>query len=102
MCRFLFIILSSLLSGSVISFAGLLGFVGLIVPHICRIIVGQDNRILIPVSALMGSSFALFCDILARTLFAPYEIPVGIIMSFLGSPFFMYLLFKNRRRLRND
>lgn len=101
-CRFIFIILSSLLSGSVISFAGLLGFIGLIVPHICRIIVGYDNRILMPTCALLGSSFALFCDILARTLFAPYEVPVGIIMSFLGSPFFIYLLLNHRRRLRND
>ena len=101
MCRFLFIILSSLLSGSVISFAGLLGFIGLIVPHICRIIVGYDNRILIPTCALSGSSFALFCDILARTLFAPYEVPVGIIMSLLGSPFFLYLLLNQRRRRVN-
>ena len=96
--RFLFIILSSLLAGSVISFAGLLGFIGLIVPHLSRLIVGYDNRILIPVSVLIGSSFALFCDILARTLFAPYEIPVGIIMSFLGSPFFIYLLLNRKRR----
>lgn len=102
LCRFLFIILSSLLAGSVISFAGLLGFIGLIVPHICRFIVGYDNRILIPTCAMLGSSFALFCDTLARTLFAPYEVPVGIIMSFLGSPFFLYLLFKGRRRLKYD
>ena len=100
--RFLFIILSSLLSGSVISFAGLLGFIGLIVPHISRLIVGYDNRILIPTSVLIGSSFALFCDILARTLFAPYEVPVGIIMSFLGSPFFIYLLLNKKRRLMYD
>lgn len=101
-CRFLFIILSSLLSGSVISFAGLIGFIGLIVPHISRLIVGYDNRILIPTSTLLGSCFALFCDILARTLFAPYEIPVGIIMSLLGSPFFIYLLLNKRRRLIYD
>lgn len=101
-CRFIFIILSSLFSGSVISFAGLLGFIGLIVPHISRLIIGYDNRILIPTCALLGGSFALFCDILARTLFSPYELPVGIIMSFLGSPFFIYLLLKQRRRLVDD
>lgn len=100
--RFLFIILASLLAGSVISFAGLLGFIGLIVPHISRLIVGYDNRILIPTCALLGSSFALFCDIIARTLFAPYELPVGIIMSFIGSPFFIYLLLNQRRRLVYD
>ncbi|NLZ39451.1 MAG: iron ABC transporter permease [Firmicutes bacterium] len=97
--RFIFIVLSSLLAGSAISFAGLLGFIGLIVPHAARFIIGYDNRLLVPVTALLGSSFALFCDILARTIFAPYEIPVGIIMSFLGGPFFIYLLLKQRRRL---
>lgn len=100
--RFVFIVLSSLLSGSAISFAGLLGFIGLIVPHACRLIIGYDNRLLIPTCALLGASFTLFCDILARTLFAPYEIPVGIIMSFLGGPFFIYLLLKQKRRLIDD
>lgn len=101
-CRFLFIVLASLLAGSAVSFAGLLGFIGLIVPHISRLIVRNNNKLLMPTCALLGSSFALFCDILARTLFAPYEVPVGIIMSFLGSPFFIYLLLKQRRRLVND
>ena len=100
--RFIFIVLSSLLAGSAISFAGLLGFIGLIVPHAARFIIGYDNRLLVPVTALLGSSFALFCDILARTMFAPYEVPVGIIMSFLGGPFFIYLLLKQRRRLIDD
>jgi len=85
--RFIFIVLSSLFSGSAISFAGLLGFIGLIVPHASRFIIGYDSRLLVPVSALLGSLFALVCDILARTMFAPYEVPAGIIMSFLGGPF---------------
>ncbi|NLM43560.1 MAG: iron ABC transporter permease [Clostridiales bacterium] len=100
--RFIFIVLSSLLSGSAISFAGLLGFIGLIVPHASRFIAGYDSRLLVPVSALLGSLFTLFCDILSRTLFAPYEVPVGIIMSFLGGPFFIYLLFKQKRRVVDD
>lgn len=95
--RFTFLILAAMLAGSAISFAGLLGFVGLIVPYISRLFVGYDNRILIPVSALSGSIFVLLCDLLARVLFAPFEIPVGIIMSFLGGPFFIYLLIKGRR-----
>lgn len=95
--RFIFLILAAMLSGSAISFAGLLGFVGLIVPHVSRILVGYDNRTLIPVSALLGSIFTLICDLLARVLFAPFEIPVGIILSFLGGPFFIYLLLKGRR-----
>jgi len=95
--RFIFLILVAMLAGSAISFAGLLGFVGLIIPHVSRILVGYDNRILIPVSALLGSIFTLLCDLLARVVFAPFEIPVGIIMSFLGGPFFIYLLIKGRR-----
>lgn len=101
--RFIFLILSSLLSGSSVSFTGLLGFIGLIVPHAARFIVLEnDNRILVPICALLGSVFALFCDLIARTLFAPYEVPVGIIMSFLGGPFFIYLLLTKKRRLIND
>ncbi len=95
--RFSSLILAAILAGSAISFAGHIGFVGLIVPHVARFIVGHDNRLVIPVSALMGSIFTLLCDLLARVLFAPYEIPVGIIMSFLGGPFFIYLLVKGRR-----
>lgn len=95
--RFLFLIIAALLAGSAISFAGLLGFVGLIVPHAARFLIGYDNRVLIPVSALLGSVFTLFCDLLARVLFVPFEIPVGIIMSFLGGPFFIYLLIRGKR-----
>jgi iron complex transport system permease protein len=100
--RFIYLILAALLAGSAISFAGLLGFVGLIVPHTARILVGYDNRILLPVSALLGGIFTLLCDLLARVIFAPYEIPVGIIMSFLGGPFFIYLLIKGKRGLLYD
>lgn len=96
--RFIFIVLAALLAGSAVSFSGLLGFVGLIVPHASRFLVGYDNRYLIPVSALMGACFVMVCDLLARILFAPYEIPVGIIMSFLGGPFFVWLLISQRRR----
>ena len=95
--RFLYLILAAVLAGSAISFAGLLGFIGLIVPHVSRLLVGYDNRILLPVSALLGSTFTLFCDLLARVIFAPYEIPVGIIMSFLGGPFFIWLLRRRKR-----
>ena len=95
--RFIFLTTAALLAGSVISFAGLLGFIGLIVPHAARFLIGHNNRLVVPFSALLGSVFTLFCDLLARVLFAPYEIPVGIIMSFLGGPFFIYLLFRQRR-----
>lgn len=93
--RFVLLVIASVLAGVVVSYAGLLSFVGLIVPHICRHLFGNDNRLLLPCSALLGGSFVLICDMIGRTLFAPYELPVGIIMSFLGGPFFLYLL---RRR----
>jgi len=94
--RFIFLTVAALLAGSAISFSGLIGFIGLIVPHAARSLVGNDNRLLTAVSALLGSIFTLFCDILSRVLFAPYEIPVGIIMSFIGGPFFVYLLLKKK------
>ncbi|MBU3204014.1 FecCD family ABC transporter permease [Clostridium algidicarnis] len=90
--RFIFIILSSVLAGSAVSVVGLLGFVGLIAPHISRLIIGSDYRFLFPTAILLGAIIVLLCDLISRVLFAPMEIPVGIIMSVLGAPFFLYLL----------
>lgn len=90
--RFFFIIISSLLAGAAVSVVGLLGFVGLIVPHMTRLFIGSDYRYLMPASIFTGSFVVVICDTLARTMFAPVEIPVGIIMSALGAPFFLYLL----------
>ena len=95
--RFIFLVLASLLAGSSISYSGLLGFIGIIVPHTARFLVGHDNMVLTPVCGLLGSVFMVFCDLLSRVLFAPFEIPVGIIMSFLGGPFFIYLLLSQKR-----
>ncbi|MDF2685466.1 MAG: transport system permease protein [Clostridia bacterium] len=94
--RFVLIIIAALLAGSAVSFSGLLGFVGLIVPHAARLLISSDNRIVIPVSALLGGIFVVVCDLMARVLFSPFEIPVGIIMSFLGGPFFIYLLIRKK------
>ena len=90
--RFFFIIISSLLAGAAVSVVGLLGFVGLIVPHMTRLFIGSDYRYLMPATIFTGSFVVIMCDTLARTMFAPVEIPVGIIMSALGAPFFLYLL----------
>ncbi|MEY8460703.1 iron ABC transporter permease [Eggerthellaceae bacterium 24-137] len=87
---------AAVLAGAAVSFAGLLGFVGLVVPHLVRFFVGHDNRWVVPVSALAGAAFVVGCDLLARVLFAPYELPVGILMAFIGGPFFIYLILKNR------
>ncbi len=97
--RTLFLGLAAMLAGASVSFAGLLGFVGLIVPHIARKFVGSENRYLLPFSAILGGTFVTFCDLIARTAFSPYELPVGILLSFIGGPFFIFLLLKRRRCL---
>ncbi|MFT4578844.1 MAG: iron complex transport system permease protein [Nitrospinales bacterium] len=89
-------ITASLITGTVVAISGPIGFVGLIVPHIVRLFVGPDLRILIPTSMLFGASFLIICDTFARTLLAPTEIPVGIITAMLGGPFFVWLLKRKR------
>jgi len=90
--RMILIICASLLAASAVSIVGMLGFVGLIVPHIARIIIGSDYRYLFPASALLGASIIMICDTIARTIVEPIELPVGIIMAGIGAPFFLYLL----------
>jgi len=80
-----------------VSFAGLLGFVGLIVPHAVRRFAGTRCRRLLPLSAIWGASFVTACDLLARLAFRPRELPVGILLSALGGPFFLWILWKRRR-----
>jgi len=84
----------SLITGVVVSFSGIIGFVGLIVPHLMRMILGPDHRLLIPASALGGAVFLVAADTVARTIISPSELPVGVITAFLGAPFFIYLLRK--------
>lgn len=96
--RFLGILASALLAGAAVSFAGLLSFVGLLAPHIARRLIGTDHRILVPASALLGAAFVVICDIAARLLFAPFELPVGILLSLIGGPFFLSLLLHRKRR----
>ncbi len=90
--RFLMTAAAALLAAGAVSIAGLIGFVGLVVPHIVRLLIGSDFKYLIPGSALLGAGILVLCDTLGRTVFAPVEIPAGIIMAFLGAPFFLYLL----------
>lgn len=98
--RFALILTACALAGCAVSFSGLLSFVGLIVPHIARRIFGTSHRLLIPASALLGAGFVTLCDLLSRLLFAPYEIPVGILLSLIGGPFFLALLIHSRSRGR--
>ena len=83
---------AALLAASAVSVAGLLGFVGLIVPHAARLLIGSDYRFLLPASALLGIGVVTLSDTLARTMFSPVELPVGIFMAALGAPFFLFLL----------
>jgi iron complex transport system permease protein len=88
---------ASLLTAVVVAHTGPIGFVGLIVPHAVRLVVGSDNRLLIPLAAGTGASFLVLADTLARTVMQPSELPVGVVTAFCGAPFFVYLL---RTRLR--
>ncbi|WP_198029958.1 FecCD family ABC transporter permease [Oceanobacillus manasiensis] len=94
--RLWFIAISALLAASAVSIVGLLGFVGLIVPHAARLLVGNDYKILLPASALLGVAVLCLSDTIGRVAFAPIELPVGIIMGGIGAPFFLYLLRKKR------
>ena len=94
--RLLFLTLAAALAGASISFAGLLGFIGLLIPHMARMLIGTETKAYLIGSGLLGSILLLLCDFAARTLFAPYEIQVGIILSFIGAPFFLWLLIQRR------
>ena len=83
---------ASLATGAAVSIGGPIGFVGIIVPHIVRTLVGSDHRVVLPASVLFGAAFLVGCDILSRTLMAPVELPVGIITALIGGPFFLWLL----------
>lgn len=98
MVKKVILIAGSLVTAASVSIGGIIGFVGLIIPHICRILVGPDNRIMVPFSALSGAIFLTFADTLARIILKPAEIPIGIITAAFGGPFFIYLLIKEKRK----
>jgi len=87
---------ASLSTGAAVSLGGPVLFVGIIVPHIVRRLVGADHRLVLPASALFGAAFLIVCDLIARTIVAPVEMPVGIITAIIGGPFFLWLLFRGR------
>lgn len=97
--RKILLITTSLITGVAVSVSGIIGFVGLIIPHVVRILTGPDHRILIPASALTGAIFLICTDTLARTVIAPTEVPVGIITALFGAPFFIYLLRKKKKMI---
>lgn len=95
--RRVFLAAAALLAGAAVSFSGLIGFVGLIVPHVVRRLSGtSENRVVIPLCAILGGAFVNICDIVSRTVFTPYELPLGICISYIGAPFFIYLLIRKK------
>ncbi|ERI50035.1 hypothetical protein N878_26945, partial [Pseudomonas sp. EGD-AK9] len=82
--------------GAAVAAAGLIGFIGLVVPHLMRLLVGPDHRLLLPASALAGASLLLLADLAARLVLAPAELPIGIVTALIGAPFFLYLLVRGR------
>ena len=94
--RFIFILCATLLTAASVSVAGMIGWIGLIIPHMARFIVGPNNKVLLPMASLVGASFLLLVDNVARLLFT-VEIPLGILTSIIGAPFFFYLLIKRKR-----
>ena len=95
--RFVLLILAALLAASAVSVAGMLGFVGLVIPHMVRLVTGSDFDYLLPCSAIWGAAFVSMTDSAARLALAPIEVPVGVFMSFFGAPFFLYLLKKGMK-----
>lgn len=92
--RYVFLLGSALLVAMVVFSAGMIGFVGLIVPHIVRMLIGTEHRILLPFCAITGAIFLLIADSLCRTLLPATEIPIGILISLIGAPCFVYLMIK--------
>jgi iron complex transport system permease protein len=87
---------ASLVTGAAVSLGGPIGFIGIIVPHLVRLMVGADHRIVLPAAALLGAAFLIVCDVLARLVMAPVELPVGIVTAMIGGPFFLWLLVRQR------
>jgi len=90
-------VVASLIVATVVSLTGPIGFVGMMVPHICRLLFGWSHKTLLPASFVLGGCFLVFCDLMARTLLAPAELPIGIITAMLGSPFFLWTLFRSNK-----
>jgi iron complex transport system permease protein len=96
----LVILLGSILTGAAVALGGLIGFVGLFAPHVTRVLIGPRHGLLLPASALLGAAFLVLADLLARAILSPTEIPVGILTAFVGGPFFLWLLRRERRQYR--
>ena len=87
---------ASLATGAAVSVSGPIGFIGIVVPHLVRLLVGADHRVVLPAAACFGAAFLVACDVVARTALAPIELPVGVVTAVIGGPFFLWLLVTRR------
>ncbi|GAB6988262.1 FecCD family ABC transporter permease [Paenibacillus pini] len=98
--KFIILLVCTLLTAAAVSVAGIIGFVGLVIPHVIRLLTGPDYRLIVPLSAIGGAIFMVIADTLARTVLAPTEIPLGVVTAFVGAPFFAYLLHRSKKHGR--
>jgi iron complex transport system permease protein len=96
--RLLVVVASTLATAAVVAVSGLVGFVGIIVPHAVRLVVGPSYRRILPLSILVGAAFLILADLVARTVLAPAEVPLGVVTAFVGAPFFLVVLRQSRRQ----
>ena len=89
--------LSALMAGFVVAVCGVIGFVALVAPHVARLLLGADNRVVVPGAALVGGVLVVAADLLGRSIVAPAELPIGIVTALIGAPFFLWLLLRDRR-----
>ena len=97
--KWILLSISAALTGSAIAFVGVIGFIDLIAPHVVRKIFGSNHKTVIPMSVFFGGSFMVLCDLIARTIISPSELPVGAITALIGAPFFAYVYFSRRKGL---
>jgi iron complex transport system permease protein len=90
-------VVTALLTGAVVSISGMIGFIGMLIPHAVRMVIGPDHRLLLPAAGVAGAIFLMAADTVSRTIMAPVEIPVGIVTALGGGPFFLYLLMSRKR-----
>ncbi|AYC30750.1 FecCD family ABC transporter permease [Paenisporosarcina cavernae] len=96
--KFVVLVAGSVVTGAAVAVSGTIGFVGLVVPHMVRLLVGADHRYVLPLSIINGASLLILCDLVARTIIAPTELPIGVITAFLGAPLFAFIFFHHRKR----
>lgn len=95
--KYMILIAASILAGAAVAVSGTIGFVGLVVPHIVRLLFGSDHRYVLPLAFLNGATLLIICDVVSRTIIAPIELPIGVITSFIGAPVFAYIFFRQRK-----